>query len=172
MNELKWVEIARKEIGVKEIKGRKHNPRILEYWNTAFSAIGQKPWYRDDETPWCGGFIGYVMAEAGLKHHIPKMFPRAAEWLNVGTYLHKPAYGCIVVFSRRGGGHVGIVVGQDKYGNLMVLGGNQGDMVSIKPFAKWRVTGYRWCGTMLNPGSWRYKLPILSSDGKVSTNEA
>jgi uncharacterized protein (TIGR02594 family) len=93
-------------------------------------------------------------------------------WLNYGKPLSKPVLGCIVVFwrgSKTGwSGHVGLVVGLDKAGNLMVLGGNQGDMVSIKPFGKERVLGYRWPGADVAYTS----LPILRSDGKVSTNEA
>ena len=50
------------------------------------------------------------------------------------TKLNNPAYGCIVVFSRAGGGHVGFLVGKDKQGNLMILGGNQSNAVNIKPF--------------------------------------
>ena len=87
----------------------------------------------------------------------------------------KPAYGCIVVFERQGGGHVGFVVGQDKQGNLMVLGGNQGDAVNIKPFAKSRVIAYLWPnkgGKPAYPAEERYTLPLLASDGKLSRNEA
>jgi hypothetical protein len=60
-------------------------------------------------------------------------------------------------------------VGKDKAGNLMTLGGNQGDQVSIRPFPMSRVLGYRWPEkevVILAP------LPILGSDGKISTNEA
>ena len=51
---------------------------------------------------------------------------RAKEYAFAGKRLTKPAYGCLVVFTRQGGGHVGFVVGKDKAGNLLVLGGNQG----------------------------------------------
>lgn len=64
------------------------------------------------------------------------------------------------------------VVAKDAKGNLMVLGGNQGDAVNIKPFAVSRVLAYRWCGTQSQPAPHRYKLPVLRSDGKLSTNEA
>ena len=60
---------------------------------------------------------------------------RATDWLSIGKVLPKPAEGCIVVFSRAGGGHVGFVVGKSASGNLMVLGGNQGDAVRISEFS-------------------------------------
>ena len=174
-NELVWVAAGRGRIGTHEIKGAKHNPLIVAMWELAFSATGQKTWIKDDETAWCGGFAAYCLAKDNnqdLIKHIPKDFYRAKSWANVGTSLNKPAYGSIVVFSRSGGGHVGIVVGKDKQGNIMVLGGNQSDAVNIKPFSKDRVIAYRWCGTQKNPLAYRYDLPLLESNGKVSTNEA
>lgn len=171
-NELKWVANARKKIGVYEIVGEKHNTVVLAMWKAGFKAVGQKSWIHDDETPWCGAFVASVMAESDLAHHIPKQFPRAKSWETAGTELKGPAYGCIVVFSRRGGGHVGIVVGKDEKGNLMVLGGNQANAVNIKPFPRHRVTAYRWCGTQVKPAIHRYALPVLKSDGKLSINEA
>lgn len=177
MNELKWVAEARNNIGLSEIVGEKHNEKILEMWEVGFTATGQaerlkeKVW-QNDETAWCGGFMAYVFANVGLEKHIPQYFPTARAWARAGTKLDKPAYGCVVVFSRGSMGHVGIVVGQDRNGNLMVLGGNQANAVNIKPFAKSRVIAYRWCGTQSLPVVGRYKLPILRSDGKLSTNEA
>lgn len=174
MNELKWVAEARKHIGTKEIKGVKHNPVILGLWKSAFDATNQATpaVFKNDETAWCGGFVGGVLAKSGLGQHIPNSFAMARSWLNAGTKLNNAAYGCVVVFSRNGGGHVGFVVGKDKFGNLMVLGGNQGDAVNIKPFSKKRVLAYRWCGTQSHPAPHRYELPVLTSDGRVSRNEA
>src|SRR5690606_36578801 len=117
----------------------KHNPLILKWWRD----IGAT-WYRDDETPWCGAFVGGVLVEAGFKPPAGGLGARAKEWLTYGRALDRPAVGCIVVFDRAGGGHVGFVVGRDQHRNLMVLGGNQADAVNVKPFAQSRVLGYRW----------------------------
>ncbi|ELA08716.1 hypothetical protein MOMA_09161 [Moraxella macacae 0408225] len=177
-NELKWIANARKLVGITEIKWAKHNPVIIGLWRSAFEAVGQQPpaVFKNDETAWCGGFVGGVLADSGLGYHIPNAFPMARAWLKAGTKLDKPAYGCIVVFWRgtpkSASGHVGFVVGRDRKGNLMVLGGNQSDKVSIVPFATSRVLGYRWCGTLPNPAKHRYDLPLLDSDGRVSKNEA
>jgi hypothetical protein len=84
-----------------------------------------------------------------------------------------------VTFTREGGGHVGFIVGTDARGNLMVLGGNQSNAVSIAPFAKSRATGYYWPSFWRNkaavksvPFEERYFLPLLKSNGQLSTNEA
>ncbi|MBL0229482.1 MAG: TIGR02594 family protein [Moraxellaceae bacterium] len=166
-NELPWLVEARKYIGQREIKGSKHNPLILKWLQKL------KAWWLDDETPWCGVFVANCLLTTGRE--IPKHWYRATDYLNSGFALDKPAYGCIVVFSRTGGGHVGFVVGIDKYGYLMVLGGNQSDTVKISPFDKSRISGYRWPanagGLLLKPHSYRYELPILESNGSLSSNE-
>lgn len=176
-NELPWVAFARQHISIAEKVGKAENPKIVKMWEVAFTATNQadklkQAVWRTENTPWCGGFIAYVLASCGLSRHIPQSFPMARSFERAGTKLTKPAYGCIATFTRSGGGHVGIVVGKDRHGNIMVLGGNQGDVVNIKPFAVRRVTSYRWRGTQDNPAPRRYELPLLDSDGKVSKNEA
>lgn len=163
-----WITIAKKYLGQREIKGPQHNPHVLR-WNKALGTG-----ISDDETAWCGIFVGGVLAEDGRKAAIVKSPASSRAWMNSKVRLDRPAYGCIVVFWRgdpKGWtGHVGFVVGRDRAGNLMVLGGNQGDTVSIKPFSRSRVLGYYWPG--IYPYEERFRLPLLASDGKVSTNEA
>lgn len=122
----------------------------------------------------CGTFVAHCLKSAN--RFIPKDWFRAKEYIHAGAVLKNPAYGCIVVFSREGGGHVGFVVGIDKQNNLMVLGGNQGDAVNIIPFDRNRVLEYVWPasinGTKILPLDFRYNLPEINSNGKVSTNEA
>lgn len=167
-NELPWILEARKHIGLKEIKGNKHNSTIVSWLRDL------KAWWFEDETAWCGTFVAHCLKSA--TRFIPKDWFRAKEYVHAGAVLKSPAYGCIVVFSREGGGHVGFVVGKDQLGNLMVLGGNQGDAVNIIPFDRNRVLEYVWPasinGTKILPLDFRYNLPEINSNGKVSTNEA
>jgi uncharacterized protein (TIGR02594 family) len=94
--------------------------------------------------------------------------------MNFGTKLSKPAVGAIVVFWRgtpsSGSGHVGFVAGKDASGRLLVLGGNQGDMVSIKPGDTSRLVGYVWPSSDLSGVN--YTLPILNSSGNPSEKES
>lgn len=163
MTKPSWLIEAERHIGVKEIKGPKHSARIIGWLD------GLRAWWKDDETPWCGVFVAHCMKTAGLP--LPKFWMRAKDWLNWGTPTAAPIIGAIVVFERQGGGHVGFVVGKDKSGNLMVLGGNQGDAVNIRPFAMSRVAGYRWPSGVARPSA-TPQLPILASNGQLSTNEA
>lgn len=169
--DLSHVAQARKYLGLQEVKGVKHNSAILQLTAKAFAAHGKKSWIHDDETPWCGNFIGGVFAEVGLGHKIPKEFYRAKEWETTGTKLDKAAYGCVVTFTRDGGGHVGLVVGKTSNGMLKVLGGNQSNAVNIMDFDPKRVTAYRWVSTGTEPHAYRYDLPVMPA-GKISTNEA
>jgi hypothetical protein len=52
----------------------------------------------------------------------------------------------------------------------MVLGGNQGDAVSISPFSRGRVLGYRWPANEALPEA--APLPVLAHGGALSHNEA
>lgn len=165
--ELPWIAVARSLIGEREIKGPKHNSKILKMWASIRSS-----WFKDDETPWCAGYLGHCLEEVGIKS---TRSAAARSYEKFGVELKVPAYGCIVVFSRAGGGHVGFVVGKDRRGNLMVLGGNQGDMVKISPYAPRGAKGSRvtaYCWPSIYPSNQRFKLPIVNGDGKFETNEA
>jgi uncharacterized protein (TIGR02594 family) len=162
MSKLLWIIEAQRHIGVKEIKGAKHNSFIVLWLKSL------KAWWEGDEVPWCGTFVAHCMKKAECK--LPKYWMRAKDWLNWGQKIIQPCVGCIVVFEREGGGHVGFVVGKDANNNLMVLGGNQGDAVKVSPFNLTRVIGYRW--PIEYPIPLSFELPILKSDGKLSKNEA
>lgn len=158
----KWITEARKHIGLAEIPGPKHHPEILR-WLKKLSG-----WWSEDETPWCGTFVAHCMQECGLP--IPKFWMRAKAWSEWGIRLAVPVPGCVVVFERKGGGHVGFVVGKTNNKLLMVLGGNQGNRVSIAPFDSARVLGYFWPDGVPLPD--HPMLPVLAATGPVSTNEA
>lgn len=132
-----WLLIAKLELGVSEIPGRENNQRILQYQqSTSLHAS-------DDETPWCSAFINFCMKAA----NIPGTMNAAAKsWLTWGKGMIVPAYGCITVIKRGKEswmGHVGILIESDEK-TIKLLGGNQGDKVSIATFDKSTVMAYRW----------------------------
>lgn len=180
MKELSWIDKARQYLGLCEDTGRQHhNEQLLDMLDSMGSFNGEaKAWWREDDTPWCGLFVGYVLGVC--QRYVVNEWYRASSWCNpIMSRLDAPAYGCIVTFTRSGGGHVGFVVGRDKHGNIMVLGGNQGNEVSVRPFALSRVTGYYWPSRLVDgrpvkssPADDRYQLPLLTSDGQVSEDEA
>lgn len=178
-NDLPWVAESRKYIGLRENTSKiQHNPEIIKWLSQMGEFTGEaKSWWREDETPWCGLFVGYFLGITN--RYVVKEWYRARSWeSSTMTRLTKPAYGCIVTFTRQGGGHVGFLVGVNKRGSLMVLGGNQSNAVSVSAFDKSRVTGYYWPSIWAGrpvasvPITERYNLPLLKSDGTLSENEA
>lgn len=161
MSEPYWIAIARRHLGLAETPGRETTP-VIRRWLISLNA-----WWTDDETPWCGTYCAAVMREAGLM--VPKHWYRARAWLDWGLPLDAPVPGCLVIYARSGGGHVGFIVGRDQLDRLLTLGGNQGNRVSIAPFARERVLGYRW---PVEIPPMNNTLPTFAHGGSVSNNEA
>lgn len=93
----------------------------------------------DDETAWCGTFVSACLATAGFKPPRGAVGVRARWWGGWGDPLsltERPPLGAIAVYSRPGGGHVGFVVGMTPQGDLIILGGNQGNAVTEARFAR------------------------------------
>ena len=161
MSEPRWVTEGKRYIGTREIPGVQHEPRILLWWKAI-----KRGGIKTDEVPWCAAFVGAMLESVGVTS---SRFESAKSYLQWGVRLAAPTLGCIVVFDRAGGGHVGFVVGKDDRGRLMVLGGNQGNAVTIAPFDMSRVAGYRWPA----PGPAQITpLPVIACAAASSRNEA
>lgn len=158
MREPEWMATARKFIGLREVPGMKHNKTILGWLSTL------KAWWKDDETPWCGVYVAHCLHHLG---NVPKYYMRAKAWADYGVPVI-PQPGAILVFERPGGGHVGFYVYEDAT-RYYVLGGNQGNAVSVAPIDKGRCIAVRWPKNVPATGS---KLTVASDGTKSSTNEA
>lgn len=158
--EVAWVQEARKHIGTREIPGPRNEPKILQWWKAI-----KRGGIKSDAVPWCAAFVGGCLEAVGL---VSSRYESARSYLTWGAALSEPVYGCIVIFSRKNGGHVGFVVGTDTSGRLMVLGGNQNDSVSIAPFNVDRVIGYRWPSVVPLTNQ---ALPIVTNSAQSSVNE-
>lgn len=157
--------------GTRETAGDGDNPVILE-WAKEVAAVsdahakGVKD-YRHDKIPWCGLFVAVVALRAG------KDFPDfplwARNWAGFGARAPVPGLGDVLVFTRGTGGHVALYVGEDDTA-FHVLGGNQGDAVSIVRIEKDRLLAARRPLYRVEPPNVR---PVrLASSGAVSENEA
>jgi len=85
---------------------------------------------------------GYVGTKSAL----------STSWLKWGRKIDTPIKGCIAIFSRDGGGHVGFYIDEtptlsENY--IRILGGNQEHMetdigaVNLKYYLKSKLLGYR-----------------------------
>lgn len=135
-----WIEVAEKEIGVKETPGSASTSRILEYAQaTTLKATS-------DEVPWCSAFVNWVFSQVNITGTKSAM---ARSWLSWGTRLSLrfPPFGCIVILARGSSGlqgHVGFFAGVTSDGLIRVLGGNQHDSVCFENLPTEKVLGYRW----------------------------
>jgi uncharacterized protein (TIGR02594 family) len=154
---------AVKHIGVKEIVGSKHNPIILNWAKD----LGLSNVYTADEIPWCGLFIAFCAHSANLEVVDKPLW--ALSWANYGTKANDPMLGDILTFKRNGGGHVGIYVGEDNI-YYHVLGGNQGNEVSVTRIAKSRLFKARRTAWKIAQPS-NVRKVHLEAQGIITTNE-
>lgn len=165
--ELPWIKEAMRIVGKHEVED---NAAIRSWLRLDGATLGDPA-----KLPWCGDFI-----ETAIRLALPTEPFRsplrenpywALNWRHLGRAIYKPTYGAIAAISRDGGGHVGIVMGEDAT-RLYLLGGNQSNRVSVAPFEKTRFVpeAFRW------PLMWQlptdFTLPKLTSSLASSINEA
>jgi uncharacterized protein (TIGR02594 family) len=155
---------AVKLIGIKEVVGKVHNPIIMAWAKD----LDLQKIYTADEIPWCGLFIAYACHKAGIDVVDKPLW--ALSWAKWGNKVTEPMLGDILTFKRDGGGHVGIYVGEDK-DCYHVLGGNQGNAVSVTRIVKSRLyQARRTAWKIAQPANVR--KVYLDAKGIVSKNEA
>lgn len=160
----KVIAEASKLIGTKEIVGAKHNPVILGWADD----LGLRKIYTNDEIPWCGLFVAFVVKQAGFEVVDKPLW--ALSWSNWGDAVTTPMFGDILTFKRNGGGHVGFYVGEDDK-CYHVLGGNQSNSVNVMRLEKTRLHKARRCKWKIAQPE-AVKVVKLSPRGVISTNEA
>lgn len=138
MTEPRWVELARDYLGTAEIPGSRNNKDIVAM-HQAVSGVAHA-----DEVPWCASFLGFILKKSGIPGSGSLMARSYSRW---GEEVDgDPPVGAIVVLSSSRGpssGHVGFCVGVDS-AFVHLLGGNQGDRVSIAKFPKRKIVAVRW----------------------------
>lgn len=169
---------ALKEFGTLEAPGDADNPKIIG-WQEELEAAGlgraYAAVYRHDAIPWCGLFMAIVAHRANLERRTernpPRLYLSALEWAAFGVSVPKgaAALGDVLVFKRKGGGHVGLYVGHDASA-FRVLGGNQSDRVSITRLSRNRLVAVRRPAYRAQPANVR--SITLAASGRLSVNEA
>jgi uncharacterized protein (TIGR02594 family) len=129
--------------------------------------LGLKSVYTADEIPWCGLYMAVVMKRA--ERPVVQNPLGALNWNNFGVRVPAPMFGDVVTFTRKGGGHVGIYVAEDAT-TYHVLGGNQGNKVSVTRIVKSRLSQARRPAYNTQPEN--VKKIIISVNGAISENEA
>lgn len=125
---------AVKLLGTVETPGADNNPTIMA-WAKELGGWEQD-YYKADSIPWCGLFMAVVAKRAGRKP--PKNWLAALSWAAFEAPVKQAALGDVLVFQRKGGGHVGVYVGEDTL-HYYVLGGNQTDAVNVTKIPRARL---------------------------------
>jgi uncharacterized protein (TIGR02594 family) len=140
-------DIAQRFVGTKEAAGVSNNPMVVAMLKL------DNDWPQGDDVAWCSAFVNFVAWILRLPRS-KKL--NARSWLQIGTPIIDLAQARVgfdvVVLNRAGGhpspdvldapGHVGFFAGVE--GDLVqVLGGNQGDSVSLARFPVAQVLGIR-----------------------------
>lgn len=135
-----WIQIAMAELGQEEVEGNNHNPRIIEYINSASYA----PMEMRDELPWISYFVNWVFNQVGI--HGTNM-GTATSWLDWGEKLDKPRLGCVAVFGRNAKEQrvsgVGFFLSETQSQAILLLG-NSFNAVRISAIPKSNIRECRW----------------------------
>jgi uncharacterized protein (TIGR02594 family) len=108
--------------------------------------------------PWCGLFVAHCLEAALPGIPIPHPRFRARPWETWGNPC-APQLGAVMVFwhyhPRAPFGHVGFYWAEDAT-SFHIIGGNQRDRVTIRPYPKDRLTACRWPAGRAQPRLGRY----------------
>ena len=146
-----WLATMRSLKGTDEFSGGADNPIILSWRDFISRAYPEMATYcrnyAHDSVPWCGLTMAYAMAVNGIRPVFgptdTDKFLWADAWRQFGTKLEQPRLGCVMVFTRDGGGHVALYEGDDG-DNYRIVGGNQSDSVNVTSMSKSRFSGAFW----------------------------
>jgi uncharacterized protein (TIGR02594 family) len=155
MTQPRWLELAWGDLGVAETPGSKHTARVVAY----YAAAGH-PEIKDDETAWCAAFLGACLERAGIASTRSLM---ARSYLAWGVPAGEPQPGAIAVLSRGSDpalGHVGFLVGSTAT-SVILLGGNQGNAVTVAAFPRARLLGLRWPSAAIATAPARPAPPVI-----------
>ncbi len=86
-----------------------------------------------NERPWCASFVNFCIKSAGYAH---SGSPGSQSFLSSKNFyeIEKPVYGALVVYTKitdTAKGHVALAYCKIKGGDIAILGGNQGDTLSL-----------------------------------------
>jgi uncharacterized protein (TIGR02594 family) len=141
-----WLKEAEKYLGKKETaKMVKDDPWVkLLFEELGGGAYGWAKTQTVNSANWCAAFVSYCLKQTGQSPLTGFDGMRARTYgEKYGKEVTRPVYGALVSVARGGAGHIGIVVGYDKKTKVLtILGGNQGNKVSIKK-EKREVLAYR-----------------------------
>jgi uncharacterized protein (TIGR02594 family) len=137
-----WLQLARSDLGLKEVAGTAANRRIVQM----YAAVGHGE-CTSDEIAWCAASTGFWLKSAGLPIPPPNVNLMARSYLTHGVPC-EPKPGAIAIWPRGKSswqGHVNLVEKVTPDGKVVCIGGNQSNAVTrTKPQDASKALGFRW----------------------------
>jgi uncharacterized protein (TIGR02594 family) len=166
---------AVKLVGTLETAGTADNPKIIAWADEVSAAYPTKynnwaaNFYDDDGIAWCGLAQAICAVRAGREP--PNNYLSALAWAAFGEPVAKTGamLGDILVFTRKGGGHVAQYVGEDDTA-FHIIGGNQSDAFTVTRKAKAQLYAVR--RPKYNNQPVNVRKVVLKATGALSVNEA
>jgi uncharacterized protein (TIGR02594 family) len=154
------------QLHVHETAGPAATKQIVDYWKEGQLDTWTPP--EGDETPWCAAFVCAMLERGGMqstrKANAKSFIKWGQEVAGFGLL------GAVVVMNRASGppwqGHVGFCCGFVGE-NVHVLGGNQGNQVSIASFPKSRIVAVRY-PLGIKPAEAAFFLPPTTVEPSVA----
>jgi uncharacterized protein (TIGR02594 family) len=146
----RWMPVAESQLGITEATGNNDGPQVTTY----LRSVGLGSGYA-----WCAAFVNWTLGQAHIRG---TGSASALSYLHYGQTLTSPALGSIAVLNHgNGSGHVGFVAGVTANGNIVLLGGNQHDMVRYSSFRRAAIARFVY------PSGFRpsYNLPLMNNVG-------
>ena len=136
-----WMKIALEEYN--KYKGMKENQNPLADKVREYHKIGSSLPKAGPETSWCASFVNWVLKQAKVKN----WGTAAAQGVESSSNMVKTdklVYGAIILLKNHNkatgvatwSGHVTFLVGTDKNGDYIGLGGNQGDQLKKSTYRR------------------------------------
>lgn len=152
----------------KEVKGEKNNPVIMQLAKEA----GVSDIYKNDETAWCAVAQTAIAIRAGKEVSFTGYDRlRAASFVKFGSEVINPVLGDTLLFTRKGGNHVGTYIAEDETA-YHVMGGNQSNAYNITRIAKNRLSGARRPVYKTGTPASAIKRYVAPNGMQLSQNEA
>lgn len=151
-----WMDIAIKEAIVG--KGRAENilPMLdLAYKYIRFSKGTQGITTAPNDSKvgsWCAAYVCWTLSKSGFKvHKKGRMASQSFRYFKDKLYkkIDKPIFGAIALYTSKENplyGHVGYLFGHTKYGNNILLGGNQNNRLKFASYPPQGFGNYRFNG--------------------------
>ncbi len=152
-----WMKIAIEEAYNAAFIKEKKRPvaaMVKKYhnYNNYFDDPNTPNYIEDKEDAWCASFANWVLAQANQKHikSPASQGVLTAEGTNF-IRVTEPSFGAIVLMTNYrkdtgasiGKGHMTFLYGKESNGNLVCLGGNQGDRIKFSPYKQTGVSSSR-----------------------------